>query len=1531
MKKTLRIITAAVLSLAMIITGVPCVAASASINFVSPVITTNPQLAYEICKPTTALNTDEQFSPVFSGKVTAGAPVISSVTATAMPDDSIIIEGSGLENATVYTYGLLADGSSCYRKAYVVKSEETTATAVIDENYKYGIYLVWAENNSGMSYPVRVNAPEIDWTDKTVVSQGGQVSIYGENLSFNNSTEISNVYIENYGYAEVAFVNPYKVTFTVPSDIKNGSYNVYVHNGHGGEYGWSDKLTFTVDSSVSQIWTGDTHTVKSGSTDAVKQAYNEASDYDTVYFPNGTYYLSSAIVVFKKLRFVGESKDGVKIIFTADSQNTRDGFKIYTFPCEFSNITFEDSPSADKSTAFIYAENKYDQKGLTIDNCKFIKCKTYTSKPVNDSTYNENDYADIENFDSSDDVAACLEFSDLKDVSVTNCYFYCPKPFDIYAVNGLIVRNNTAYGTWILDYENGPCFIQVVSGERMDISNNGIYGADILIDPDGELADFDKTFCRSIVVHAHRGPVSGLYMADNDMDRVGSYISNSGEQVLLENNTVTYIGSPVSVSERGLTFADTGWTVESDGSVTGVLVNSDSSKWENHQEIIGAIAVVTHGKGNAQYRRIVAADANSVTLDRPWDIMPDTNSVIMIFNAYTDVVFYRNRVNGPLLYRSQYNATTAIQAWANMVDFRVVDNDISRFDYGIVCTPHYTLNDIASFNVLYDTVISGNKIVDTRYGIGMWLMFDMAADVPDSLGEESYIVKNSVIRRNQIDTTRESLHYNITGGGDGITVGTVANIYVEQTWDDLRVCQGEWIKNTLVENNTFTNMQTSNIRMQYHQGGTILRDNVYDKNVPEISYDSSKNSNIPSVYAPFVYNTPQSNDSMIVEAGEVIEVDTDGYGTFNGGIDKNAMAVTPTATFMNGDFEEGLRYWGYYLKDGDLSSLATIENENGNNYVKVTKPADKEWQGIMSVPFTVEGLKNGDQLIVHFDYKTELEKPQFQAMITSKNPVLEGQTNNGGNICDTSVTTRVGWKGSLIPQVAINGIEEGAAVNFQLDFRFREGTATYSTYFDNIQVFIIRDTTPAGLYETLDGGYVNSRTLEKTKVYTEEDSGYVGNGRNYQTEGFLNSDFSEGLKYWGTNAPFNADKFAMDNAKIVTENGNRFVEITTRTNWHGIESAAFSAQGIKNGDWLAVLVDYKLGAGATGYCADLNLVSGGKMNDSEGRNGTGRVTDKPVNNGWESAISPFVQISEVEDGTLPRFTVTLRNSGTNNAGPIYFDNVYLVIKRADISEVCIQTLEGELLNRESLCPYYGTESDGIYVWDSNNQKNMLSIVTPESADLFNFRDNGLKYWGPIYFGWQGKAGYASDYATVTDGNLVFGGENCMTGYGISSGLARIPAALAEKDWHIKFEYINVSNGHVTFKHNSDANTVTNLYGGIENWTEVDMDISKVENSYISIEVGRDGAGATIRNIAMVYADEGGMDGLFAKVDGSPYGYDKGDATADGDVNIIDLIRMKKYSADGENNVIFLAAASFDGDFDVDGSDLGAFRHYLLGK
>ena len=162
------------------------------------------------------------------------------------------------------------------------------------------MYLVWARNDAGVGYPFALNKTESWWIGPAAAVVGDTVSVYGRNLSHDNGTATSWVYLKPSSGAgqwiTPTTVNPYKVAFTVPS-LANGDYEIWVHSGHGGAYGWSGPLTLTVqDPEIS--WVGSTIDVTDygatgdGETDdgaAIQDAIDASGNWDTIYFPAGMY------------------------------------------------------------------------------------------------------------------------------------------------------------------------------------------------------------------------------------------------------------------------------------------------------------------------------------------------------------------------------------------------------------------------------------------------------------------------------------------------------------------------------------------------------------------------------------------------------------------------------------------------------------------------------------------------------------------------------------------------------------------------------------------------------------------------------------------------------------------------------------------------------------------------------------------------------------------------------------------------------------------------------------------------------------------------------------------------------------------------------------------------------------------------------------------------------------------------------------------------------------------------------------------
>jgi hypothetical protein len=190
----------------------------------------------------------DSFTPSFHGSVSSNAPQIAEWTRTAGPDQSIILTGyqlsrfSGTEEGKDIRFTLYGN-DGIKRMAKVQRIDQDKAIITLDKDLpQWSMYLIWPGNDAGNGTPVAVNKTEAWWVGPDKAARGDTVAVFGRNLAKNNDTVTSHVYIKPAGggagqWAKVVKVNPYKVQFIVPPDFTNGEYEVWVHNGHGGQYG----------------------------------------------------------------------------------------------------------------------------------------------------------------------------------------------------------------------------------------------------------------------------------------------------------------------------------------------------------------------------------------------------------------------------------------------------------------------------------------------------------------------------------------------------------------------------------------------------------------------------------------------------------------------------------------------------------------------------------------------------------------------------------------------------------------------------------------------------------------------------------------------------------------------------------------------------------------------------------------------------------------------------------------------------------------------------------------------------------------------------------------------------------------------------------------------------------------------------------------------------------------------------------------------------------------------------------------------
>ena len=746
------------------------------------------------------------------------APVLAQLSKQVNPGDSITVMGQGFSAADTKAY-YVANGVKKAASSFVVDDTQMEVTVASDE--KYGAYGVFVENGNGTSSIKMVNVPKIWWIGFTDVNAGDKLNIYGENLSTDNSGGKSNVYLigdNKYYKMNVTFADPYKVTVEIPKGLENDKeYTIRLHNGHGGEAAWCESdekiiyKTQKINSSTGNVINVKDYGAKPNDTDnddssAIQKAINAAEIDDVVYFPAGTYLMKKGVLVDKPLKIIGEGADKVKIVMHNKAQSDKETLFYCVVGCvEFSGLSFEDIRTGKYSLSFIRFRSDSYLNGscnLYVHNCKFIQstvAKAYSQKQV-------------------------IVASEATNILIRNNYFEVTGVVFSNGVKKMIITDNEVCGVSYC----GPYYDQneflIWNTEMFDCSNNKIYGKDLLTDDSGILKDGDQTAGRSFALQQD---CRNGYISHNDMERVGLYHDNAGEQIMLEDIANIYEGGVKSADSNTLTLSGTPIKIPSAGK---------------------SAVVITKGKGVGQYRYVTGYKSQKVTLSEKWDIVPDSTSRVMIFNSFSNFAIHNNKIDGFVNHNEAYTATCGVQAYGSIVNCFITKNEFRNMAYGTCITTHYRCNDNANMTSgIYWTQIDYNKNENLSIGVRYTTENMIKNSKNDTI--TLYLTFGNTIRGNMFNNMIDNTYNSRKGlGGVAIKIGTrnMSQNGVSPTWN------GNWNYGTLVENNKMSNSLLYNILLCKHQGKTVLHNNVVSGTQSKL-YDKETGTDFVS-YDPLIYN-----------------------------------------------------------------------------------------------------------------------------------------------------------------------------------------------------------------------------------------------------------------------------------------------------------------------------------------------------------------------------------------------------------------------------------------------------------------------------------------------------------------------------------------------------------------------------------------------------------------------------------------------------------------------------------------------------
>ena len=120
--------------------------------------------------------------------------------------------------------------------------------AVLPKEMAKSAALVWPVLHEQVGAPIRINGATAwwAWPARAAAKVPGQtVRIFGKNLRIDGDG--SKVYLRGpaqQGWLTVVSGNPYALEAKLPGDLDAGVYQVWVHNGTGNRYGWSEPGEF---------------------------------------------------------------------------------------------------------------------------------------------------------------------------------------------------------------------------------------------------------------------------------------------------------------------------------------------------------------------------------------------------------------------------------------------------------------------------------------------------------------------------------------------------------------------------------------------------------------------------------------------------------------------------------------------------------------------------------------------------------------------------------------------------------------------------------------------------------------------------------------------------------------------------------------------------------------------------------------------------------------------------------------------------------------------------------------------------------------------------------------------------------------------------------------------------------------------------------------------------------------------------------------------------------------------------------------
>jgi hypothetical protein len=519
-----------------------------------------------------------------------------------------------------------------------------SVTAVIPENWRPGVFVVWVGNGSSWSRPVFLNRARPEWLADEIAQAGSELSAVGKNLVSGRQGKETRVVLMTEGRsypAEVLLANPYQLKFRLPSALPEGDYRVWVHNGQGGELGWGEPLPLKVARATP--WPQTFLDVKvlgargDGSADdtafvQTALAKARANGGGVVFFPPGVYRLREMLSVPTKTVLRGAGRDAVWLywpkattfkdmpdipaVITGERQfGLEDLSLIFQMPLHGIVAPFDREGAKQNDPLGGISTSRMRQAGeVFIRRCNIRHLRFASRVYPNDKRRESTGDWGGETISLAGDR---LEITDSDIVSWGMPLSLRRTRFSRITGNVLGTGRSGWYG--------------IHGGQNVIFENNLIEARDL----EGTGGGFNWGGWDLARIYAGGNRYRNTYGCER-------------EALTFDNNNIRgkWLGYASRIEPEKLSFAGASW---------------------KHGELAGLQCLIVYGKGIGQCRTVVTNETAQAVMDRPWDILPDATSVFSVATLPRDIIVYDNDAQ---------DASVGVQLWGAAYNF-VIDGNHS--------------------------------------------------------------------------------------------------------------------------------------------------------------------------------------------------------------------------------------------------------------------------------------------------------------------------------------------------------------------------------------------------------------------------------------------------------------------------------------------------------------------------------------------------------------------------------------------------------------------------------------------------------------------------------------------------------------------------------------------------------------------------------------------------------------------------------------------------------------------------------------